>query len=604
MMKKDASTTNDTTAAVALVSKHVLFLLVPSCLLLGLSLGVASRAWLAHRAYALSASLGVAPACAESSVTVRRASLFESRGGRRRRTETIRQVASLRTPHHEIDVRDHEIVDASSSDAEPTVAVERRVRVDGEHRSAADHEFAVHPALLAHPWPERVLILGGGDGAWSREVSKHDSVTEVVSVERDEEYARFARRYSGRDDDDDDPRSAEVLGVDEFAWANATNQRFDVVLVDPSRANDLRNDDGALLRALVGAATESGVISFRLGRTEELAVGERTAATVGRLSRFGVRSTHVYEELYVPGRPSYQIVVACLRFSCREEWYANAARTEYKLRSRLSPTASLTHYDAATAVQHQRPHKRVERLFCETTTATRPPPLSCETHRGFASTLRNVYASDFSLRPSAIGDGVGLGMFARTNVPAGASLAVEQRLDPVYFDPGMIANVEAFEWTATTNGDGRRTAPTPRDISLYVDHYGFESDSLGRPEWFVESGILSFANHGCGGTWNAGPATRLDPRAHGHECRRAEVEVETRSESDEGPSSRWTEPCGIGHDPVVDRHRTQVNSVVTTALRDLRAGEEILTNYLPYVKNSDDREAYARELRTMCGGAS
>jgi spermidine synthase len=56
------------------------------------------------------------------------------------------------------------------------------------------HEALVHPAMVQHPEPERVLIIGGGEGATLREVLKHDSVTAAVMVDLDGELVEFCRR--------------------------------------------------------------------------------------------------------------------------------------------------------------------------------------------------------------------------------------------------------------------------------------------------------------------------------------------------------------------------------------------------------------------------
>ena len=42
------------------------------------------------------------------------------------------------------------------------------------------HETLVHPAMLTHPEPKRVLIVGGGEGATLREVLKHPTVEKAV----------------------------------------------------------------------------------------------------------------------------------------------------------------------------------------------------------------------------------------------------------------------------------------------------------------------------------------------------------------------------------------------------------------------------------------
>jgi len=47
------------------------------------------------------------------------------------------------------------------------------------------HEMISHPALLTHSRPERVLVIGGGDGGTIREVLKHENIKEVVMVEID-----------------------------------------------------------------------------------------------------------------------------------------------------------------------------------------------------------------------------------------------------------------------------------------------------------------------------------------------------------------------------------------------------------------------------------
>ena len=45
------------------------------------------------------------------------------------------------------------------------------------------HEMLAHVPLLTHPNPQKVLVVGGGDGGTVREVLKHPSVTKVTLVE-------------------------------------------------------------------------------------------------------------------------------------------------------------------------------------------------------------------------------------------------------------------------------------------------------------------------------------------------------------------------------------------------------------------------------------
>ncbi|GKY96799.1 hypothetical protein MPSEU_000639100 [Mayamaea pseudoterrestris] len=56
-------------------------------------------------------------------------------------------------------------------------------------------EVLVHPAMLMHEHPRKVVIVGGGTGAALREVLRHESVQSVVVIERDETLVSLARTH-------------------------------------------------------------------------------------------------------------------------------------------------------------------------------------------------------------------------------------------------------------------------------------------------------------------------------------------------------------------------------------------------------------------------
>ena len=94
------------------------------------------------------------------------------------------------------------------------------------------HEPLVHPVMLAHPNPKKVLIIGGGDGGTLREVLKHKSVKRAVMVEIDEKVIEVSRSYLGIDKGAfDDPR-AEVIVGDGIEYIKNTEEKFDVIIVD------------------------------------------------------------------------------------------------------------------------------------------------------------------------------------------------------------------------------------------------------------------------------------------------------------------------------------------------------------------------------------
>jgi len=95
------------------------------------------------------------------------------------------------------------------------------------------HEMLVHPALASHPKPERVLVIGGGDGGALREVLKHP-VKKATLVEIDGQVIDACRshfpwlRAVFRD-----PR-AELVVADGNVFIERTREKFDVIIVDSS----------------------------------------------------------------------------------------------------------------------------------------------------------------------------------------------------------------------------------------------------------------------------------------------------------------------------------------------------------------------------------
>ncbi len=57
------------------------------------------------------------------------------------------------------------------------------------------HEMISHVALNTHPNPERVLVVGGGDGGAIREIIKHPTVKEAVLGEIDRRVVEVSQEY-------------------------------------------------------------------------------------------------------------------------------------------------------------------------------------------------------------------------------------------------------------------------------------------------------------------------------------------------------------------------------------------------------------------------
>lgn len=96
------------------------------------------------------------------------------------------------------------------------------------------HEMIAHVPLFLHAKPEKVLVIGGGDGGTVREVLKHPEVKKVHLVEIDEMVVKVSREFlpelAGKLDD---PR-VSIHYTDGIEWVKNRRQAYDVIIVDSS----------------------------------------------------------------------------------------------------------------------------------------------------------------------------------------------------------------------------------------------------------------------------------------------------------------------------------------------------------------------------------
>src|SRR6476659_186503 len=90
------------------------------------------------------------------------------------------------------------------------------------------HENMVHVAALAHPSPERALIVGGGDGGSAEELLKHPSMRAVTIAEIDKTVIDISREHlrTVHRGALDDPRVTIRIG-DGFRFVMETREAFD-----------------------------------------------------------------------------------------------------------------------------------------------------------------------------------------------------------------------------------------------------------------------------------------------------------------------------------------------------------------------------------------
>jgi len=115
----------------------------------------------------------------------------------------------------------------------------KMLALDGIIQFAESDEFVyqemlAHVPLFAHPHPERVLVIGGGDGGVLREIARHPDVKEIDICEIDGAVIEVCRQYvPSMGCGFDDPR-VRIHVLDGVEFMRAQHHRYDVIIVDSS----------------------------------------------------------------------------------------------------------------------------------------------------------------------------------------------------------------------------------------------------------------------------------------------------------------------------------------------------------------------------------
>jgi spermidine synthase len=129
------------------------------------------------------------------------------------------------------------------------------------------HEMLVQPAMLSHPDPKRVLIIGGGDGGTLREVLRHHP-DQVVMIDLDKTIAELSQQHlPGLSDGGFYHPSLELVHEDASVCVRRYSDHFDVAIID---CNDAVGPSMPLFEApfyedVARALTPSGLCAVQAG---------------------------------------------------------------------------------------------------------------------------------------------------------------------------------------------------------------------------------------------------------------------------------------------------------------------------------------------------
>lgn len=96
------------------------------------------------------------------------------------------------------------------------------------------NEMITHVPLFTHPNPEKVLIIGGGDGGALTNVMKHAEVKKATMCEIDRKVVEVCERHFPQFTKGFKDKRSRVLYRDGKAFINKTKEKFDIIILDLS----------------------------------------------------------------------------------------------------------------------------------------------------------------------------------------------------------------------------------------------------------------------------------------------------------------------------------------------------------------------------------
>jgi spermidine synthase len=97
------------------------------------------------------------------------------------------------------------------------------------------HEPLVHPIMSLHPYPQDVLVLGGGDGCAIRDMLQYNSLKTITLVDLDPAMTNLGKNHPVLKDVNKKSlhnEKVKIYNQDAYVFLENTKQRYDVIIID------------------------------------------------------------------------------------------------------------------------------------------------------------------------------------------------------------------------------------------------------------------------------------------------------------------------------------------------------------------------------------
>jgi len=313
--------------------------------------------------------------------------------------------------------------------------------------------------------------------------------------------------------------------------------------------------------------------------SEELGINKNRDYLKNALVKIGFQSLHIYHEPHCLFEKPWTYIVAMKDSRSRQLWYQNRPQIDLEIHQRIkqsnSGQSTLKYFDSTVMKSYEVPNKVYETVFCRKV----PTPESCHQFDDDSS----LSIGDLEVRQSQVGDNSGRGLFTKVDISKNTPIGLPESIHNVFFPSSTVYNMEdVIEYY--------EDAPV-NAVYEYMDGYGWEINMRGLDEYGVDASILCFANHGCNGSHNI---DEWQYNESDDDLTEENVTLELMKQENFRPV----------YDPYIDRHLPHMFNDIEYASRDIKAGEELLCNYVDYSSNDDEFGKDMADLRAVCNGIS
>jgi hypothetical protein len=331
------------------------------------------------------------------------------------------------------------------------------------------------------------------------------------------------------------------------------------------------------------ALTEDGILVAQIDKTfkahdspKAFPQSEQDVALIQSLQDVGFETVKEYAEARAGMPEVWKFVIAFASDDAKLGWYDNEAEVEQSLLWRGKKTKDgqslFRYFDGATMMSYQYPSRVSEEVHCRSD----PQTTYCGWGHGFDPERQNAPITSLEVKESKI-PGAGRGLFFQKDYPSGTYIAVEQGVHDIMFLPSTTLLIkemlekESTDWWEV--------------FEYYLFGYGFSSEFYGGISFSVDGSKMTFINHGCNGTYIMG----------------VNMSITELTAPDTMPAEILDDPFeNAVYSPFLDRnHMMYVNGLLDTTLKDVRAGDEVLDNYLAYLNEQNWKDGIS-DYRAQC----